>query len=248
MKPLRKTHPQAPLFYPPPVILTPEQIAQINVDFTQLTGQASNAQVPASAVTQYQALLSIAFTQLTGSIANGQVPSAAVLQHLALILASAALTGTPTTPTAAPGTNTTQVASTAFVLANAGGSMARADVVIVTASLANNAVEAGTVSMGRSSLVLRFTGSCACRIRLYTTAAHRTADAARLPGTDPLGMHGVMLDIVLEAGITTWDLSPLALITNDDGPPVSNIYYAIQNMSGATVAVTATLTRLTLET
>lgn len=36
-------------------------------------------------------------------------------------LASPALTGTPTAPTAANGTNTTQVATTAFVLANAGG-------------------------------------------------------------------------------------------------------------------------------
>ena len=36
-------------------------------------------------------------------------------------LASPALTGTPTAPTAAPGTNTTQLATTAFVLANAGG-------------------------------------------------------------------------------------------------------------------------------
>src|SRR5690606_22638410 len=31
---------------------------------------------------------------------------------------SATLTGTPTAPTAAPGTNTTQIATTAFVLAN----------------------------------------------------------------------------------------------------------------------------------
>jgi hypothetical protein len=36
-------------------------------------------------------------------------------------LVSPALTGAPTTPTAAPGTNTTQVASTASVLANAAG-------------------------------------------------------------------------------------------------------------------------------
>jgi hypothetical protein len=35
-------------------------------------------------------------------------------------LASPAFTGTPTAPTAAPGTNTTQLATTAFVLANAG--------------------------------------------------------------------------------------------------------------------------------
>ncbi len=39
-------------------------------------------------------------------------------------LASPAFTGTPTAPTAAAGTNTTQIATTAFVLANAGGAPA----------------------------------------------------------------------------------------------------------------------------
>jgi hypothetical protein len=39
-------------------------------------------------------------------------------------LASPALTGTPTAPTAANGTNTTQIATTAFVLANAGSTEA----------------------------------------------------------------------------------------------------------------------------
>lgn len=40
-------------------------------------------------------------------------------------LASPTFTGTPAGPTAAVGTNTTQLATTAFVLANSGGSVAR---------------------------------------------------------------------------------------------------------------------------
>jgi hypothetical protein len=55
------------------------------------------------------------FTQLAGSIANAQVPSGAVTQWAATLFASAALTGTPTAPTAANGTATTQIATTAFV-------------------------------------------------------------------------------------------------------------------------------------
>lgn len=42
----------------------------------------------------------------------------------AALLASPALTGTPTAPTATPGTNTTQIATTAFVTAAAGGDTA----------------------------------------------------------------------------------------------------------------------------
>lgn len=57
-----------------------------------------------------------------GQVTAGQVPLAAVIQYTANILASAALTGTPTAPTAAPNTSTPQVASTAF--ANPGSSLA----------------------------------------------------------------------------------------------------------------------------
>ena len=50
-----------------------------------------------------------------GQVTAGQVPAGAVTQYSALILASAALTGTPTAPTQAPGTSNTTVATTAFV-------------------------------------------------------------------------------------------------------------------------------------
>lgn len=57
------------------------------------------------------------FGQLAGVIANAQVPESAVLQFLSDILSNADLTGVPLAPTAAPGTNNTQVASTAFATA-----------------------------------------------------------------------------------------------------------------------------------
>lgn len=42
--------------------------------FSQLTGQVSNAQVPQSAVTQWQSALAILFSQLSGVAAVGQIP------------------------------------------------------------------------------------------------------------------------------------------------------------------------------
>lgn len=56
-----------------------------------------------------------------GAVTDGQVPQSAVTQHGAAILANAALTDVPTTPTAAPGTNNAQVASTGYVDATALG-------------------------------------------------------------------------------------------------------------------------------
>jgi hypothetical protein len=70
--------------------------------FAQLVGTATAAQVPA-------------LSGLNGQVTSGQVPQAAVTQYTSVILASAALTGDPTAPTAAAGTSTTQIATTAFV-------------------------------------------------------------------------------------------------------------------------------------
>lgn len=128
-----------------------------------------------------------------------------------------------------------------------GSAPARADVAVTTASLANNAVETGTIAVGKSSIAVALTASAACRVRFYSTAAGRTADAARLIGTDPLGEHRLMLEVVIPASNLTWDLSPLAAITNDDSPPTSTIYYAIQNLSGAPAAITVTLSRIVIE-
>lgn len=55
------------------------------------------------------------------TLAQSQITGLAPALALLAPLASPTLTGTPAAPTAAPGTNTTQLATTAFVLANAGG-------------------------------------------------------------------------------------------------------------------------------
>jgi hypothetical protein len=61
-------------------------------------------------------------------------------------LASPALTGTPTAPTATAGTNTTQIATTAFVLANAGAGAVRYDIA--------QGLTAGQQTQGRANLGL----------------------------------------------------------------------------------------------
>lgn len=63
----------------------------------------------------------LAISGFPGQVTNAQVPSGAVTQYSAAILANAALTGTPTTPTAPTGTNNSQVASTSFVASAAIG-------------------------------------------------------------------------------------------------------------------------------
>jgi hypothetical protein len=71
-----------------------------------LTGVSSNFTVPNNVTVGGTTALSGALTGTTG-IFSGAISSV-----------SPAFTGTPTAPTASPGTNTTQIATTAFVLAN----------------------------------------------------------------------------------------------------------------------------------
>ena len=74
-------------------------------------------------------------------------------------LASPALTGTPTAPTATLGTNTTQIATTAFVIANAGTSGGASapyyhDVIKNYNASGSRATTTGTVSSGSSTLTV----------------------------------------------------------------------------------------------
>lgn len=62
------------------------------------------------------------------AIAEAAVTGLTTALGLLAPLASPALTGTPTAPTASPGTNTTQLATTAFVEASTGSSIPRPDV------------------------------------------------------------------------------------------------------------------------
>jgi hypothetical protein len=87
-------------------------------------------------------LTSIPAAQLTGTIADARLSANVAL------LASPAFTGTPTAPTAALGTNTTQIATTAFVLANPGAAAAGT---LTGTTLASNVVTSSLTAVGTIS-------------------------------------------------------------------------------------------------
>ena len=124
----------------------------------------------------------------------------------------------------------------------------RTNIVVTTASLNDLATEDGTVALGKSFELYKVVVDRHCRVRLYQTAAARTADAGRVIGADPATAAGVIADLVFTA------LSGLTIICepripgeNHDGPVTSTIYYAIENMSGAPATVQATFTRVITE-
>jgi hypothetical protein len=73
----RRSHPSAPLYYPPPAaLLNADQIAgSLEIEFAQIAGQASDAQIPESAVTQHAAAVAGAIALDDISDVNAPTPA-----------------------------------------------------------------------------------------------------------------------------------------------------------------------------
>lgn len=126
------------------------------------------------------------------------------------------------------------------------GLASRATVTKTTGSLANNAVENGTVTLAKSSLLHSIQADRACRVVFYSTSAARTADASRALGTPASPGLGILAEFAFTAAGTT-ACGPLPLLANDDGPATTSVYYALTNLSGETHTVSLTLVHLKLE-
>jgi hypothetical protein len=91
-------------------------------------------------------------------------------------LNSPAFTGTPTAPTAAPGTNTTQLATTAFVLANSTqvpvGLSGGADAINPHVSATYVVLTAGVDSMTLAAPTVTVDDGVTIRVTTNTAAAH----------------------------------------------------------------------------
>lgn len=127
--------------------------------------------------------------------------------------------------------------------AQAGNVAGRMSTTITTGSLAQNATENLTVTLAKSFALGKVITSGPTRIRLYSTAADRTADATRAATTAvPYGtQHGVITDLVLDTSDKwTWIMSPLAYGANEETTPSTSISYAITNLSTSTTTITIT--------
>jgi hypothetical protein len=243
-RPINRSHPQHPLYG---------------------SGQADPTTITEESVTQHEAALSIDAAQVvsgvldparvaTGTPVEGDIP---------IINASGDLEytspggGTPhalddhtdvNAPTPADGDVLTwdNGAGEWVSSAPSAAGLVQGDVNVTTASLADDAEETGTVALGKNGFILNVVADRACWVRLYGTAAERTADAARLITEDP--DVPVLADLIFEAGALTIPCAPLIGYANRDGTVVTSIYYSIINTSGATSTVSVDFTRLTLET
>jgi hypothetical protein len=133
----------------------------------------------------------------TFSVANATADAHAMpklqIESLFAPLASAALTGTPTVPTAAPGTNTTQISSTAFTMAAVAG----IDIGAAIHAATNKATPVGADEAGIwdsvsgllnrisfTNLAAYFSGLCSAGWNAATATALSGTAATKLPDID----------------------------------------------------------------
>lgn len=115
-----------------------------------------------------------------------------------------------------------------------------------TASIADGASADITITGAKSYMLMSIETSAAAWVTIYTSAAARTADASRNQNTDPLPGSGVIAEVITGSA-TTQKITPGLLGFNDESPVTTNIYAKVENQSGASAAITVTLSLLILE-
>lgn len=115
-------------------------------------------------------------------------------------------------------------------------------VTFTTGVLASDASENVLVALGvKFAEVVQVQTDRAARVRTYSRDTYRTADAGRLPGVDPTGEHGLLMEATTEATNLVLDLAnPLPTLFNLDDLS-ANAFFAVTNKSGASSTVTVTL-------
>jgi hypothetical protein len=118
------------------------------------------------------------------------------------------------------------------------------DVLIEANGLANAAIATGTIAIAKDFKLKQITLSHDGRLRLYKTAAARTADVARPFGDRRYrgSEHKIICDVLLNSSTgLEWTMSPDALGGNGDDPVTSDVYWSLTNNSGGTEDMTADL-------
>ena len=102
----------------------------------------------------------------------------------------------------------------------------------------------GTAAVGKLALLIKLAASAEARIRFYSTAAARTADASRAANVAAPQGAGLLLEFIAVTALLGAPLTPGIVAYNLDTTVTGVIYYNIQPVGGA---MTVDLTFLKLE-
>lgn len=151
----------------------------------------------------------------------------------------------------APGQVLTTNGAGVFTFTSSGGGggsglASRQQLSAATGSIANGSSANIQISGYKGYIIYKIQTSAAAWVRLYTSAAARTADESRTQGEDPLPSSGVIAEVVT-TGAETVLIAPGVIGFNDDSPVTGSIPVRVTNLSGSSAAITVTATVVEME-
>jgi len=129
--------------------------------------------------------------------------------------------------------------------AGSGASLTDGAATFSTSPLAYGAQSSGTLAV-KTAFLRGLADVRPCRWRFYATAADRAADLNRSSNVSGAGVAGLLAEFVLNAQTLSVDCGPLPLLSNNDSPRVSAIYYQAQclDINGGALSPTLLLSVL----
>jgi hypothetical protein len=128
-----------------------------------------------------------------------------------------------------------------------GGTGTRTSQSVATSSIANEASEDVTLSnVGKAGQLVAIEVDQAAWVTVYASQATRTADASRTQTQDPESGSGILLEIIT-TGAEEILVTPSVSYFNYESVPTAELYLKVVNKSGATQAITTTITAIPSE-
>jgi hypothetical protein len=131
--------------------------------------------------------------------------------------------------------------------ASVSGLSSRTAVSATTGALLANATGNITITGFKTYALLAITTEFPAWVRLYVSAAARTADASRLETEDPLPGSGIIAEVITTSQDQIVLFSPATLGFNADIPATNNIYASVKNKAPGLATIEVTLNLLQLE-
>jgi hypothetical protein len=117
---------------------------------------------------------------------------------------------------------------------------------VATGAFADGSTLNTTITGFKGYILYKIEVSHACRVRIYTSTAARTADAARAEGATPATNAGLVTEIIT-TGAETRVIAPAALGFSNEAIPTTAIPISVTNKSGSINNITVNLTLVQIE-
>ena len=157
------------------------------------------------------------------------------------------------TPPATQSAGASTTTSTAVISGSSGGGSTPAVIVASIATVKTGVLNpgqsfTGTLSISKSFQLLSLSASGAIRFELYGTAVAQTSDAGRALDVPPAAgtTQNIICDVALDTAPYQWAYQN-RVGANGDSPQVGTAYVTVTNLGTSSVAMTATLTYVGLE-